>query len=101
MADLLGLVLRINLAAAGAVVLTLLLSRNLIKTYFERRHRLLGSGFRTKLVAAFIGFALIPTVLLAVVASGLVNKSVDMWFNTQVIGSTSWSRVRPRRWLLW
>ena len=76
--------LLINLDLIGLVVLTLLLSRNLIKTYFERRHRLLGSGFRTKLVAAFIGFALIPTVLLAVVASGLVNKSVDMWFNTQV-----------------
>ncbi|MBA3754651.1 MAG: hypothetical protein H0X01_11090, partial [Nitrospira sp.] len=76
--------LLINLDLIGLVVLTLLLSRNLIKTYFERRHRLLGSGFRTKLVAAFIGFSLIPTVLLAVVASGLVNKAVDMWFNTQV-----------------
>ena len=76
--------LLINLDLIGLVVLTLLLSRNLVKTYFERRHRLLGSGFRTKLVAAFIGFALIPTVLLAVVASGLVNKAVDMWFNTQV-----------------
>jgi two-component system nitrogen regulation sensor histidine kinase NtrY len=76
--------LLINLDLIGLVVLTLLLSRNLIKTYFERRHRLLGSGFRTKLVAAFIGFALIPTVLLAVVASGLVNKAVDVWFNEQI-----------------
>ena len=30
----------------------------------------MGSGFRTKLIAAFIGFSLIPTVLLALVASG-------------------------------
>ncbi|MBI4402394.1 MAG: HAMP domain-containing protein [Nitrospirae bacterium] len=76
--------LLINLDLIGLVVLTLLLSRNLIKAYFERRHRLLGSGFRTKLVAAFIGFALIPTVLLAFVASGLVNKAVDVWFNDQI-----------------
>lgn len=76
--------LLINLDLIGLVVLTLLLSRNLIKTYFERRHRLLGSGFRTKLVAAFIGFSLIPTVLLAFVASGLVNKAVDIWFNDQI-----------------
>jgi two-component system nitrogen regulation sensor histidine kinase NtrY len=76
--------LLVNLDLIGLVVLTLLLSRNLIKAYFERRHRLLGSGFRAKLVAAFIGFSLIPTVLLAVVASGLVNKGVDVWFNEQI-----------------
>ncbi|WP_447977398.1 ATP-binding protein [Candidatus Nitrospira bockiana] len=76
--------LLINLDLIGLVVLTLLLSRNLIKAYFERRHRLVGSGFRAKLVAAFIGFALVPTVLLAIVASGLVNKAVDVWFNDQI-----------------
>ncbi len=76
--------LLLNLDLIGFVVLTLLLSRNLIKAYFERRHRLVGAGFRTKLIAAFIGFALIPTVLLAFVASGLVNKAVDVWFNEQI-----------------
>ncbi|HSF69794.1 MAG TPA: hypothetical protein VLA47_05400, partial [Nitrospira sp.] len=75
--------LLINLDLIGFVVLLLLLSRNLIKAYFERRHRLAGSGFRTKLVAAFIGFSLIPTMLLAFVASGLVNKAVDVWFSDQ------------------
>ncbi len=76
--------LLVNLDLIGLVVLTLLLSRNLIKAYFERRHRLVGSGFRAKLVAAFIGFSLIPTVLLALVASGLVNKAVDVWFSDQI-----------------
>ncbi|MFQ5993289.1 MAG: HAMP domain-containing protein, partial [Nitrospiraceae bacterium] len=76
--------LLVNLDLIGLVVLTLLLSRNLIKTYFERRHRWVGSGFRAKLVAAFIGFSLIPTVLLTIVASGLVNKAVDIWFNDQI-----------------
>ena len=76
--------LLLNLDLIGFVVLTLLLSRNLIKAYFERRHRLVGAGFRTKLIAAFIGFSLIPTVLLALVASGLVNKAVDVWFSDQI-----------------
>src|SRR5213594_1966149 len=76
--------LLLNLDLIGLVVLTLLLSRSLVKAYFERRHRLFGSGFRTKLVAAFIGFSLIPTVLLALVASGLVNKAVDVWFSDQI-----------------
>jgi len=76
--------LLVNLDLIGFVVLTLLLSRNLIKAYFERRHRLVGSGFRTKLIAAFIGFSLIPTVLLAIVASGFLNKAVDIWFSEQI-----------------
>ena len=76
--------LLLNLDLIGLVVLTLLLSRSLIKAYFERRHRMVGSGFRAKLVAAFIGFSLVPTVLLAFVASGLVNKAVDVWFNDQI-----------------
>jgi len=76
--------LLLNLDLIGLVVLMLLLSRNLIKAYFERRHSLVGSGFRTKLIAAFIGFSLIPTVLLAFVASGLVNKAVDVWFSEQI-----------------
>ncbi len=76
--------LLLNLDLIGLVVLTLLLSRSLIKAYFERRHRIAGASFRTKLVAAFIGFSLIPTLLLAFVASGLVNKAVDVWFNDQI-----------------
>ncbi len=76
--------LLVNLDLIGFVILTLLLSRSLIKAYFERRHRLVGSGFRAKLVAAFIGFSLIPTVLLAIVASGLVTKAMDVWFNEQI-----------------
>ncbi len=76
--------LLLNLDLIGFVVLSLLLSRNLIKAYFERRHRLVGAGFRTKLIAAFIGFSLIPTILLAIVASGLVNKAVDVWFSEQI-----------------
>ncbi|MEC4680815.1 MAG: hypothetical protein VST67_08990, partial [Nitrospirota bacterium] len=73
------------LDGVGLVALTLLLSRNLIKAFFEKRNRLLGSGFRLKLVVAFIGFSLIPTVLLALVASGVISEVIDVWFNDQVM----------------
>ena len=66
------------------VVLVLLLSRNLVKAYFERRQRLLGSGFRSKLIAAFVGFTLIPTLLLVGLASGLLSQSIDNWFGQEV-----------------
>ena len=76
--------LLVYLDVVGLVVLTLLLSRNLIKAYFERRHRQWGSGFRTKLIAAFIGFSLVPTVLLAVMASEVINEVMNVWFNDQI-----------------
>ncbi|MCA9470872.1 MAG: ATP-binding protein [Nitrospirales bacterium] len=75
----------VYLDSVGLVVLTLLLSRNLIRAYFEKRHRLLGSGFRAKLIAAFIGFALIPTVMLATVASGVISEVIEVWFNDQIM----------------
>ncbi len=75
----------VYLDSVGLVVLTLLLSRNLIRAFFEKRNKLLGSGFRSKLVAAFIGFALIPTVLLALVASGVISEVIDVWFSDQVM----------------
>jgi len=74
----------IYLDVVGLVVLTLLLSRNLIKAYFERRHLRWGSGFRAKLIAAFIGFSLIPTLLLAVMASDVINEVMKVWFNNQI-----------------
>ena len=75
----------VYLDSVGLVVLTLLLSRNLIRAYFEKRHRLLGSGFRAKLIAAFIGFSLIPTVMLATVASGVISEVIEVWFNDQIM----------------
>ncbi len=71
----------IYLDVVGLVVLTLLLSRNLIKAYFEKQQ---GSGFRKKLIAAFIGFSLIPTLLLAVMASEVINEVMKVWFNNQI-----------------
>ncbi len=76
--------LLVYLDVVGLVVLTLLLSRNLIKAYFEKRHQRWGSGFRTKLIAAFIGFSLIPTLLLAVMASEVINEVMKVWFNNQI-----------------
>jgi len=74
----------INVDTILGVLLCLLLSRNLIKLYFERRKRLIGSGFRTKLVAAFVGFSLIPAFLLFFAASGYLTSSIDNWFSIQV-----------------
>jgi two-component system nitrogen regulation sensor histidine kinase NtrY len=74
----------VNVNFILVILLTLLLSRNLIKLFFERRHRRLGTGFRTKLTVAFVGLSLIPSLLLFVVASGLLTAAVENWFGLQM-----------------
>ena len=74
-----------NLNMVLVLVLALLLSRNLIKLYFERRQQ--QAGFKTKLVAAFLGLSLIPILLLSITASGLLTHNIENWFSVQVEAS--------------
>jgi nitrogen fixation/metabolism regulation signal transduction histidine kinase len=68
------------------LILTVLfvLLRNLFKLVVERRHRILGSKFKVKLVASYIGLSLIPVLLLFALAAELLQGSIDRWFNPPV-----------------
>jgi two-component system nitrogen regulation sensor histidine kinase NtrY len=74
----------VNLNLILLLALALLVLRNLIKLYYERRGKIIGSRFRTKLVIAFLGLSLTPCVLLVLVASGLITKSINNWFNVSI-----------------
>ncbi|HLG23283.1 MAG TPA: ATP-binding protein [Candidatus Manganitrophaceae bacterium] len=74
----------VNVNITLSILLILLLSRNLIKLYFERRRQPMKSSFKSKLVAAFIGLSMIPSILLFIVASGLLTSSIENWFSIQV-----------------
>ena len=66
------------------LVVLFVLLRNLIKLIVERRHRVLGSTFKFKLVATYVGLSLIPVLLLFAIATELLQGSMDRWFNTPV-----------------
>jgi len=66
------------------LVLLLVLGRNLIKLYVDRRHGKLGSKFQTKLMVTYVGLSLVPTIILFLVASDFIQKSVDRWFSSDV-----------------
>jgi two-component system nitrogen regulation sensor histidine kinase NtrY len=66
------------------LIILFVLLRNLIKLIVERRHRVLGSTFKFKLVATYIGLSLIPVLLLFAIASELLQGAMDRWFNTPV-----------------
>ncbi len=74
----------VNLNITLAILLVLLLSRHLIKFYFERRREKNKASLKSKLIAAFIGLSMIPSILLFVVASGLLTSSIENWFSIQV-----------------
>src|SRR5712692_8189459 len=64
------------------VIFALILLRVLLKLYVERRQARLGSRFKIKMVAAFLGLSLVPVCFLFAFAYGLLNRSIDKWFGT-------------------
>jgi two-component system nitrogen regulation sensor histidine kinase NtrY len=63
---------------------SLILLRNLLKLYLERRSQELGSKFRTKLVFAFLGLSFIPVIFMSFFAYFLLNRAVDKWFSEPI-----------------
>src|SRR5579884_3906371 len=62
------------------VIFALILARNLLKLYVERRSNKLGSRFKTKMVVAFLALTLVPACFLFAFSYGLLNRSIDKWF---------------------
>src|ERR671918_2799868 len=79
--------LLINLNIILLILLVFLVVRNLVKLVFERKRRILGSRLRVRLVVAFVGLSLVPTLLLFVIAGGFVTRSFERWFDLQVENS--------------
>jgi two-component system nitrogen regulation sensor histidine kinase NtrY len=79
--------LLINLNLILLVLLVFLVTRNLGRLVFERRRGIFGSRLRTRLVLAFIGLSLVPSLLLFLVARGFVDAAIENWFNVRIESS--------------
>lgn len=66
------------------LVLLFILFRDLVKLVLERRRKVLGSRLRTKLVLAFLGLSVIPSIFIVFVAFDFISDSVSQWFNTDL-----------------
>ena len=60
--------------------------RNVVKVFVERRSKILGSSLKAKLIAAFVGFSAVPTVLVFATSSFYINSSFDKWFSVKMAG---------------
>ena len=66
------------------VALTFVLMRNLLKLFAERRLGVLGSKFRTRMVAGALLLSSLPVIVMYWFAYDLMNRSIDKWFSTPV-----------------
>src|SRR5262249_6518477 len=73
-----------NLNLIVFLLLLLLLFRNLVKVWFERKQQVIGARFKAKLVLAFLLLSVTPAALIFVIASNFINKSIEGWFKPQV-----------------
>jgi len=64
--------------------LILLVFRNLVKLYYEKKNKLFGTRFKTKLVMAFVTLALLPTTVLFYFSIHFISRSLTFWFDVPV-----------------
>lgn len=84
LASNIAVLLLVNINIILLAVLILIVAKNLVKLYLDRKWKIIGAQFRTKLVLSFAVLTLVPSLLLFLVASGLLTNSINNWFNQQI-----------------
>jgi two-component system nitrogen regulation sensor histidine kinase NtrY len=74
----------INLNAILLLLLAYVVLRNIVKLLFERKRNILGHKLRTRLIIAFVGLTLTPTLPLFLIATQFISSSLDYWFSSRV-----------------
>lgn len=68
------------------LLLLFLIFRNVVKVFVERQGKIFGSSLKAKLIAAFVAFSTVPTVLMFIISVFYINFSFDKWFSVKMIG---------------
>jgi two-component system nitrogen regulation sensor histidine kinase NtrY len=74
----------LNLTIIALLTLMFFVGKSLASLYLERRNRILGYKFKTKLVVVLVVLTLIPATILFIVSSGLITNYIDRWFAPQI-----------------
>jgi two-component system nitrogen regulation sensor histidine kinase NtrY len=73
-----------NFTIIALLILMFFVVKSLMKLYLERRNKILGYKFKTKLVVILVVLTLIPASILFIVSSGLITNYIDRWFAPQL-----------------
>lgn len=68
------------------LLLAFLIFRNVVKVFVERKGRIFGSSLKAKLIAAFVSFSVVPTMLMFIVSVFYINSSFEKWFSVKTVG---------------
>ncbi len=68
------------------LLLLFLIFRNVVKVFVERKGRVFGSSLKGKLIAAFVAFSTVPTLLIFITSVFYINSSFDKWFSVKMAG---------------
>jgi two-component system nitrogen regulation sensor histidine kinase NtrY len=68
------------------LLLIFLIFRNIVKVFVERRGKIFGSSLKAKLIAAFVAFSTVPTLLMFIISVFYINSSFDKWFSVKMVG---------------
>jgi two-component system nitrogen regulation sensor histidine kinase NtrY len=78
------LLLPLNLTIIALLTLIFFVGKSLVKLYFERKQKIRGYKFKTKLVVILVVLTLIPACFLFILTSGLITNYIDKWFAPQI-----------------
>ena len=74
----------INVNIIAVMILAFIVVRNIVRLIIDRRRNILGARLRTRLVFAFVFLSMVPTILLFLVAKGMVDGVLQDWFSPKV-----------------
>ncbi|MEW6163005.1 MAG: ATP-binding protein [Nitrospirota bacterium] len=80
----LTILILLNLTIVALFTLMFFVVKNLVRLYLERKNRILGYKFKTKLVVILVVLTLIPATILFIISSGLITNYIDRWFAPQL-----------------
>jgi two-component system nitrogen regulation sensor histidine kinase NtrY len=66
------------------LALLLVIGRSAVRLLLDSRRGVFGSRFRVRVVLTHVGLALLPIALLILPTTGLLQRSVDLWFQPPV-----------------
>ncbi len=78
------LLILLNITILALLVLIFFVAKSLVKVYLERKNRVPGYRFKTKIVVIIVVLTMIPSSFLFVVSSGVVTNYLDRWFDPQI-----------------
>lgn len=74
----------VNFNIVLLLFLLFLIFRNVVKIFVERQGKVIGSSLKGKLVAAFVAFSFVPTILMSLISVFYINSSFDKWFSVKM-----------------